>query len=69
MLWQDPERCHLSGKPILREQRPSVAELANPQWQWGDVGRVGSQGFTFSWRAGQAESRVLSPQDHASFYV
>lgn len=71
MLWQDPERCHLSGKPILREQRQSVVELANPSGSggvWGgqaakalpSAGRAGSQSFTFSWQVGQAESRVYS---------
>lgn len=35
MLWQDPERCHLRGKPILREQSQSAVEQGHPQQQRG----------------------------------
>lgn len=44
MLWQDPERCHLQGKPILREQSQSGVETATPNSRGVDVG-AGGQGW------------------------
>lgn len=83
MLWQDPERCHLRGKPILREQRQSAVEPAKPQQQWGAFRRAGGQGFTFNrLKAGctrfsgahflihlQAASQITATLTDCSLYV
>lgn len=45
MLWQDPERCHLRGKPILREQSQSVVESAAPSSGGGMSGQESKAGW------------------------
>lgn len=54
MLWQDPERCHLRGKPILREQNQSVVEPATPRSRGGMSGQEAKA----SWGEGQAKHRA-----------
>lgn len=54
MLWQDPERCHLRGKPILREQSQSVVEPSTPSSGGGMSGQEAKAG----WGEGQAKHRA-----------
>lgn len=53
MLWQDTERCHLRGKPILREQSQSVVEPATPSRGGGISGQESKAG----WGEGPAKHR------------
>lgn len=55
MLWQDPERCHLRGKPILREQSQSAVETATPNSRGGDMS---GQEAKAGWGEGQAKHRA-----------